>query len=43
MEKIITNDFWKTILNSEKNLDDDEAEDMQKTISELRKEKGFRI
>ena len=38
-----SNDFWKKILNNEKNLDDSEARDMLKISFDLRKEKGFRI
>ena len=36
-------DFWRKILNGEKNLGESEADDMLKSILELRKEKGFRI
>ena len=36
-------DFWKEILSGEKRISDDEAEDMLKTVRELRKDKGFRI
>ena len=36
-------DFWKKILSGEKRISDDEAEDMLKTVRELRKDKGFRI
>ncbi len=35
-------DFWNDILNGEKNLSDDEAEDMIKILEESRKERGFR-
>jgi len=34
--------FWDKILNSGKNLSDDEAEVMMKVVSESRKEYGFR-
>ncbi len=34
---------WNRILNGEKILSDSEALELEKTIKELRKEKGFRI
>jgi len=34
--------FWDEILNGEKILSDKEAEDIEKSIKKLRKEKGFR-
>ena len=36
-------DFWNEVLSGEKRISDDEAEDMLKTVRELRKDKGFRI
>ena len=37
-----TDDRWNVILNSGKILSDKEAEDMEKFVRELRKERGFR-
>mgnify|MGYP001618425623 CR=1 FL=1 len=35
-------EFWNKILNAGKILSDKEAEDMERFVDELRKEKGFR-
>jgi methionyl-tRNA synthetase len=37
-----TKEFWKSILECEKVLTDDEAEDMEKIIKNSRKDYGFR-
>ena len=36
-------DFWRKIISENKNLTEDEAEDMIKITAKIRKEKGFRI
>jgi len=38
-----SNEFWDKILKGERNLSDDEAEEIMKIVSESRKERGFRI
>ena len=36
------NEFWKEILDRERNLDETEAKDMLEITNEVRKERGFR-
>ena len=42
MNKEENNNEWNRILNSGKILSDEEADEMQKIVEKMRKEKGFR-
>ncbi len=37
-----TEEFWDEILSGERRISDKDAEDMHKSVKELRKERGFR-